>query len=291
MVTVTAPRVKYGTVGDYLSLTRPRSIGPHLLTAAAAMLLAAGPSLSASRLAFTLLGGAFVAAAANTFNSYADRDIDALMLRTRHRPLPSGQVSPNQALVLGASAGLVGVVVLSVLVNWAAAVLAAMALTYYILPYTRWLKRRTWWSTVICSGVGAFPPLIGWVSATQRLEVTPFLLSGIIMLWTLPHFWTLAIFRRADYHLAGLSMAPERGAGVWIVASSVLMVAATLLLAPVAHLGLFYRATAGLLGVVFLGLALPMGRGDSPDRAGRLYRYSIVYIAILFGAVILDTLV
>jgi protoheme IX farnesyltransferase len=245
------------------------------ITAAAAMFLAAKGAPPAATLLFTLLGGGCVAAAANTFNSYLDRDIDALMARTRHRLLPSGRVRPNHALAFGTSIGLIGVLILSGFVNWAAAMLAVVALVYYILPYTLWLKRRTYWSAIIGSGIGAIPPLIGWAAVTHRIELTPFLLSAIIILWTLPHFWTLAIFRRSDYEQAGLRILPEKGVASWIIACSSLLVATTLFLVPAADLGLFYLGTACFLGVGFLYLALRMNHGEPLRTAWHLYGYSI----------------
>jgi len=273
----------------YLRLAKPRGILPHFITAAAAMFMVAGDMPRASTLGFTLMGGGLVAAAANTLNSYLDRDIDALMERTRHRPLPSGQVRPIHALAFAAATGLAGVLILGGLVNWVAAALATAALLYYILPYTLWLKRRTYWSAVIGSGAGALPPLIGWAAVTTQLTLTPFLLSLIIMLWTIPHFWALAVFRRSDYQRAGLAVLPRRGASAWIITCSSLLAGTSLLLAPVAHLGLFYLGAASLLGAGFWYLAIRMKHGEPPP-AHRFYAYSICYMALLFGAMIVDRL-
>lgn len=288
MATATAPNVAIRPLNAYLNLAKPRAILPHLITAAAAMFLAAGGAPPVSTLLLTLLGGGYVAASANTFNSYLDRDIDALMARTRHRPLPSDLVKPNQALAFGVGIGLIGVLILSEFVNWAAAMLAVIALVYYILPYTLWLKRRTYFSAIIGSGIGAIPPLIGWTAVTHRIELTPFLLAAIIILWTLPHFWTLAIFRRDDYAQAGLRILPEKGVAAWIIACSLLLVATTLLLVPAADLGPFYAGTACVLGAGFLYLALRMNHGEPLRTAWHLYGYSIFYIAVLFGAMIID---
>lgn len=291
MATVTSANMTTRLLGSYLGVAKPRAIFPHLITAAAAMFLAARGIPPTSTLIFTLIGGACVAAAANTFNSYLDRDIDALMARTCHRPLPSGKLKPNHALSFGIGIGLIGLFILSRFVNWAAAMLAVIALAYYIFPYTLYLKRRTCLSAVIGSGVGALPPLIGWAAVTQRIELTPFLLSCIIILWTLPHFWTLAVFRRDDYEQAGLRVLPEKGVSTWIIVCSLLLVAATLLLVKVADLGLFYLGAACLLGAGFLSLALRMNHVEPLRTAWHLYRYSIFYIAILFGAMIVDRIV
>jgi protoheme IX farnesyltransferase len=288
MATATAQQAVIRPLQAYLDLTRPKAVLPHLVTAAAAMFLAAGGVPPPATLLFTLLGGGCVAAAANTFNSYLDRDIDALMARTCRRPLPGGLVRPGQALALGLGIGLAGIAILSGLVDLAAAMLAVTALLYYVVPYTLWLKRRTYWSAIIGSTIGAFPPLIGWTVLTHRIEPTPFLLAAIIILWTLPHFWTLALFRRSDYARAGLRILPEKGVFAGILAGSVLMVAVSLLLVPVAGLGLFYTGVASVTGAIFLYLTPRLKRGEHAWVARRLYGYSIFYIAVLFGAMIID---
>ena len=275
----------------YLSLAKPRAIFPHLITAAAAMFLAVKGTPPPLTLFYTLLGGGCVAAAANTFNSYFDRDIDALIARTCQRPLPSGHVRPGYALAFGLGLGLAGVLILNAMVNRTAALLAAAALVYYVLPYTIWLKRRTYWSAVISSGIGAMPPLIGWVAVKQGIGLTPLLLAAIIALWTLPHFWTLAAFRREDYARAGLKMLPEKGVNIWITGCAVLLVITTLLLVPAAGMGFIYAGTAGCLGAGFLYLALRMNFKGSSGAARRLYVYSIFYIAALYGMMIIDRIV
>lgn len=291
MATTIAVGLAARPVEDYVGLAKPRGILPHLVTAAAAMTLAAGGAPPTSTLVLTLVGGGCVAAAANVFNSYLDRDIDARMLRTMHRPLPTGVVKPNQALAFGSILGLAGVALLSGFVDWLAALLAVEALAYYVLPYTFWLKRRTFWSTVIGSGIGANPVLIGWVAITHRFALAPVLLSAIIILWTLPHFWTLAILRKDDYERAGINVLPKRGVAIWVMVCSSLAVAVSLALVPVARLGLLYAGAACLLGAGLVALAWGLVL-DVPRRAAmRLYVYSIFYIAALFGAVIIDRLV
>jgi protoheme IX farnesyltransferase len=291
MATVSIPRAATKQFSAYLNLAKPGGILPHFITASSAMCLAAGGAPPASTLVFTLLGGGCVAAAANTFNSYFDRDIDALMARTCHRPLPSAKVRPGPALAFGTILALIGVLLLGVMVNRSAAILAAAALAYYILPYTLLLKRRTYWSVIVGSGIGAITPLIGWTAVTSRIEATPFLLSAIIIFWTLPHFWSLAVFRQDEYEQAGLKVMPPKGVAIWIIASSLLLVAATLLLAPAAGLGLFYSMTASTLGAVFLLMALRMNPLKALNKARQLYGYSIFYIGFLFSAMIVTRLV
>jgi protoheme IX farnesyltransferase len=286
--TVTTSRLASGTLRAYLRVTKPAAILPHFITAAAAMSLAAKGTPPANLLAWTLLGGGCVAAAANTFNSYLDRDIDALMARTRHRPLASGRLKPNHALVLGAVSMVVGFLILGGLVNRIAAMLAALVLGYYILPYTLWLKRRTYWGTIIGSGIGAIPPLIGWVAVTKQVELTPFLLSAIIMLWTLPHFWSLAFFRREEYIGVGIRVLPGKGVASGIIGCCILLAAVTLLLAPAAGLDRFYLGAACFLDAGLLYLALRMKQRGTPQAARHLYVYSIIYLTLLFGAIMID---
>jgi protoheme IX farnesyltransferase len=290
MATV-ATRQTYTPVIDFLRLAKPRAILPHFITAAAAMFLAARGVPNADTLLFTLLGGGCMAAAANTFNSYLDRDIDALMARTRNRPLPSLRLNPNHAIAFGVGISLAGIFILSVFVSWLTALLAIFSLAYYILPYTLWLKRRSHWGVIVGSGAGAITPLIGWVAVTSRLELMPFLLSAIIVLWTLPHFWALAVFRQSDYERAGIRALPPGGVIPWLSVCSLLLVAATLVLGLTADLGLFYLVAAFILGGGFLYLALGLNRTELSAPAHRLYRYSIFYISFLFLAMIADKLV
>ena len=289
METVSAPRVSIGPFGAYLSLTKPKAIPAHFLTAAAAMFLAAGGAPPSSTLLLTLLGGGCTAAAANTLNCFFDRDIDALMARTRGRPLPSGLVRPDHALIFAGVLGLAGISILGGLVSSAAAILALVALAYYVLAYTLWLRRRTRWSSIVGSAIGAVPPIIGWVVVTDRVTLAPFLLSAIIILWTVPHFWALAYFRRREYAEAGLRTPSEKGAGIWITASSSALVAASLVLAPAAGLGFVYIAAACALGAGLIYLGVRMSRREPLPAARHLYSYSIVYLAVLFGAMIVDT--
>ena len=290
MTTSTVTLRRIGYFAGYLDLAKPKSIIAHLITAAAGVVLAAGGRPQVDILVFTLGGGACLAAAANALNSYLDRDIDALMLRTSRRPLPSGRVAPDRALGLGAGLGAVGMLILGLWVNWLSAAIAVAALAYYGL-YTLFLKRRSRWAAVAGSGAGALPPLIGWVAVTNRIEMTPLVLSLMIALWTLPHFWALAIYRREDFERAQLRVMHAKGVFGSIAGCSLLLTAASLLLWRVAHLGPIYLTVASLLGSGLLGLALTLRRGDKTAAARRLYGYSIAYIAVIFAAMIVDTIV
>ncbi len=167
-----------------------------------------------------------------------------------------------------------------------AAILAFIALVYYVFAYTLFLKWRAPWNVLIGSGVGGLTPLIGWVAVTNRLAATPFLLSAIIILWTLPHFWSLAVFRRTDYEQAGIKALPSKGVTATTIICSVLLVAVSLWLARAADLGFFYLGVASVLGAGFLYLALQMNQRERLSAAKRFYSYSILYIAFLFIAMI-----
>jgi heme o synthase len=271
---------------DYLRLAKPRAILPHLITAGSAMFLAVNGVPPLHTLLLTLAGGGLVAAASNALNCYFDRELDGRMARTRSRPLPAGRIAPRQALGFGIVVGAAGLVILGGFVGLLAAILAFIALVYYVFAYTLFLKSRAPWNVVIGSGVGGLTPLIGWVAVTDRLAATPFLLSAIIILWTIPHFWSLAVFRRSNYEQAGINALPLKGVSVTTITCSVLLVAVSLLLVRAADLGLSYLGAASVLGAGFLYLAFQMGRRRRLLAARRFHSYSILYIAFLFLAMI-----
>jgi protoheme IX farnesyltransferase len=273
---------------DYLSLAKPRVIMLHLLTAAAAMFLAGKGLPPLALFLSTLVGGGLVAGASNALNCCLDIDLDRSMSRTRLRPLPAARLRPFQAWLLAAFLGGGGLLVLSLLVSWTTAFLALAALAYYILVYTLWLKRRTYWSSILGSGAGAFPPLIGWMAVTGRIEFTPFFLFGLVVLWTLPHFWSLVIYRKDDYQGAGLGLLPRTHAELWILMSAVGLVALSLVTSRVASLGWIYLAAALALGVSLLVLAWQLWLKPTRDSARRLYRFSLLYLLVLFSAMLID---
>jgi protoheme IX farnesyltransferase len=283
-------RTSVAAFQDYLRLAKPLAILPHLITATSAMFLAAKDLPALYTLLLTLTGGGLVVAASNTLNCYFDRELDGHMARTRSRPLPAGRITPQQALTFGIVTGAVGLYILGQFAGLPAAILAFIALVYYVFAYTLFLKWRAPWNVLIGSGVGGLTPLIGWVAVTNRLAATPFLLSAIIILWTLPHFWALAIFRRNDYEQAGIKALPSKGVTAMIITSSILLVAVSLLLAPTANLGFFYIGVASVLGIGFLYLALQMNQREPLSKAWRLHSYSIFYIALLFAAMIASKL-
>ena len=223
---------------DYLSLLKPRVVLLHLFTAFTAMFIAARGFPEGKTLTLVLLGGGLTAGAANALNCYFDRELDKTMPRTRQRPLPTGRLSPAQALVFALACATVGLSLLAWL-SLTATALAAGAFAFYVLVYTLWLKRSTALSAVLSSGVGAVPPLIGWIAVTGHFAITPFLLFALIALWTPPHFWALALVRGDEYKKAGLSVLPRNKPAIWIKVYAILLLVLSLVLAPVAHLNFF----------------------------------------------------
>ena len=279
---------------SYVALTKPRIIVLLLITAFAAMLVAANGVVSPWIIVFTLAGGAASAGAANAINQVLDRDIDAVMARTRRRPIPSGAVAPPFALAFAILLGATAFVELAVLVNLTSAVLALAALFFYVFIYTVWLKRSTPQNIVIGGAAGAMPPLVGWAAATGRVELPALILFLIIFLWTPPHFWALALYRRDDYARAHVPMLPvvagEDETRRQIVIYSVLLVASSLLLLVFGRMGWVYGATAAAIGAVFIVLAVRVRRERTPRSAVRLFGYSMVYLALLFAAMVADRL-
>ncbi len=284
----------------YLALTKPRIVELLLVTTVPAMLLAARdePSLDAGRLlwliTWTLVGGSLAAGSANAMNCYVDRDIDEIMNRTRRRPLPAHDISPGAALVFGLVLGVVSVTLLAVLVNQLAALLTFVAIAFYVVVYTLLLKRSTTQNIVIGGAAGALPPVIGWAAVTGQLGSVPLLLFLIVFYWTPPHFWALSIRLVRDYAAAGVPMLPVvRGIEVTngkILLYAVLLVGLTLVLIPVASMGVLYTIAAVSLGGWFLAGCWWLWRSRSAAGAIRIYRDSITYLAGLFAAIALDAL-
>ncbi|MGH2453645.1 MAG: heme o synthase [bacterium] len=278
---------------DYLALTKPRIILLLLATTATTMVVAAGGGVPPALLVYTMLGGALAAGAANAINMYWDRDVDSVMARTRRRPVPAGRIPPPRALGFGLALGALSVAVLGPLVNWLSAALAVAGILFYVFIYTIWLKRVTPQNIVIGGAAGAVPPLVGWAAVTGEVAVPALLLFAIVFLWTPPHFWALALYRRADYEAAGIPMLPvvagEAETRRQIVRYSLALVAVSLLLVPLGGAGTLYLIAAVVLGAVFLHLAFAVGR-EASRGAVRLFGYSIMYLALLFSALAVDRL-
>jgi protoheme IX farnesyltransferase len=281
------------TISAYLNLTKPRIIVLLLLTTLGAM-LAAEPGLPPLGLVVaTLLGGALSAAAANTLNCYLDRDIDRLMERTRERrALPAGRLVPSQALRFGLVLAALSFIELALLVNLLAAALAQAAIWFYVFVYTGWLKRSTPSNIVIGGAAGAVPPLVGWAAVTGRIDLPALYLFAIVFFWTPPHFWALALLLKREYGQASVPMLPVvRGDDETrrqILLYTLLLVALTVIMVPFQLVGALYLAAALILGGLFLYYAVRLVREGTQRAAARLFGYSIVYLALLFTAVVVD---
>jgi heme o synthase len=280
-------------VGSYFALTKPRIIELLLITTVPSMVLAAGRWPGLWPVLATLIGGSLSAGGANALNNYVDRDIDQIMKRTRSRPLARHEVPPSHALVLGVALGVAGFGWLWATTNLLAAAIATAALLFYVFVYTLRLKRTTTQNIVIGGAAGAAPALVGWAAVTGSLALPAWVLFLIVFYWTPPHFWALAIRYREDYEKAGVPMLPVV-AGVEattrkMLLYTALMVAISLLLVPVAGMRWIYLAAAIVLGAWFLWDTWRVYR--RPEDAMRLFTTSTVYLAALFGAVMLDVLV
>jgi protoheme IX farnesyltransferase len=263
-----------------------------LLTAFVPMVLSAEGTPSLKRVGLTLLGGYLCAGGAGAVNCYLDRDLDARMARTRDRAIPSGRVEPLHALLFGLLLVLGSGLILWFGTHPAAAVLALLGFGVYVGVYTLWLKRRSSWNVVVGGLAGAAPPLVGWAAATGTLSATPFLLAAIVFLWTPAHFWALALMRRKEYAQAGVPMLPVvRGEGATrqqILVYAALTVALTVMPVVGGVMHAVYGISAGVLGGLLLGLAVRMVREgeDATDR--RFYVFTLLYLAALFAAMLVD---
>jgi heme o synthase len=283
------------TVTAYYRLTKPRIVLLLLITTVPAMLLAAEGLPSPLLILATLAGGALAAGSANAINMYLDRDIDAIMRRTRQRPLPAHAIAPGHALRFGFVLGAIAFYFLAVAVNVLAAVLALSAIAFYVFVYTMWLKRTTAQNIVIGGAAGAVPALVGWAAVTGGLAWPAIVLFAIVFVWTPPHFWALAMRFSGDYAAAGVPMLPvvrgEDETRRQILLYSLVLFATTLVLVPVGHMGPIYTGAAVLLGGSFVYRSLLVWRSPDDARTRRLFSFSILYLAGLFGAVGADALV
>jgi protoheme IX farnesyltransferase len=279
----------------YLQLTKPRIVLLLLITTVPAMILARRGVPSLWLTLATLFGGTMSAAGANAINQYVDRDIDEVMTRTRRRPLPARAIEPTRALVFGILLGIAGFVWLTFLVNLLSALLSTAALLFYVFVYTLWLKRSTPQNIVIGGAAGAAPAIVGWAAVTGKVEWPAVLLFAIVFVWTPPHFWALSLRYQGDYAMARVPMLPVvAGREVTtrqILAYSVVLLVVSLVLWPVAGTGLIYPIAALSLGGMFVAKAVHLRARATTAAAMSLFRYSIVYLALLFTAVALDTLV
>jgi heme o synthase len=277
-------------LADYVTLTKPRVQLLLLLTTVATMEVAGSPSLGLILL--TLLGGALSAGGAGAVNHWYDRDIDVRMARTATRPIPAGRISPRAALTFGIVLAALSFVELSLTVNVLAAALALSGFLGYVFVYTLWLKRSTPQNIVIGGAAGAVPPLVGWAAVTGGLDGSALYLFAIVFYWTPPHFWALSLLMKDEYAKVSVPMLPvvrgEDETRRQITLYSVLLVAITFLPFAGRLFDGLYAAASGVLGGIFLWLAARLQRNPDRRAALRLYLYSLLYLALLFAAMVAD---
>jgi protoheme IX farnesyltransferase len=283
---------------DFVALTKPRVMTLVVFTGQCGLL--AAPVAIHPVLGFTaVLCIALAAGAAGALNQWYEADLDALMKRTAGRPLPAGRMDRQSALHFGVGLGSFAVLLMGLAVNWLAASILAASILFYVLIYTVWLKRRTPQNIVIGGAAGAFPPLIGWAAATGDVSLLPILLFLLIFLWTPPHFWALSLFVRSDYAAAGVPMLPvvagPKVTRQQVVLYTVPMAAVAVAPWPLGLTGALYGVAALLLSGAFFLLSLRVlfnratePEGMKPER--RLFAFSILYLFILFGALVADRL-
>jgi protoheme IX farnesyltransferase len=281
-----------GVARDYYELTKPRIAYLLLITTFAAMMMAERglPPLGLTLL--TLVGGALAAGSAGAFNCVLDRDIDRLMSRTMKRPTATGRISPLAGFVFATLLGALSFGLLYRFVNPLAAWLSLGGNLYYVLVYTLWLKRTTPLNIVIGGAAGAVPPLVGWAAVAHGVGAPALGLFALIFLWTPPHFWALALGASADYERANVPMLPNvhgaRRTKIEIFAYTLVLVAVSLALTPLGIMGLWYFVPAAILGAIFIWDAWKVLRGPTVPFARMLFKYSLVYLALMCAAMVLD---
>jgi protoheme IX farnesyltransferase len=280
-------------VRDYAALLKPRVMSLVVFTGLAGLVVAPGglhPLLAAVAVLCIAVG----AGAAGAINMWYDRDIDGLMERTRKRPIPAGRIAPDKALAFGVALSVLSVMLMGLAVNWIAGTLLALAIGFYVFIYTIWLKRRTPQNIVIGGAAGAFPPTIGWAAVTGTVTLDSIALFMIIFMWTPPHFWSLALYRAGDYAKAGVPMLPVV-AGKAETRRQILVY--TLLLVPLSFVplilgmaGMTYGLVVAVMGACFLLLAVRVLRERGGRAARHMFRFSILYLFVLFAALIVEHL-
>ncbi len=284
-----------GTLSDYYEITKPRIAYLLLITTFAAMVMAARGLPPIGLTLLTLAGGALAAGSAGCFNCIFDRDIDRLMVRTMTRPIAAGRISARAALVFATVLGIVSFAVLYRFVNPLAAELSLAGNAYYVLIYTMWLKRATTLNIVIGGAAGAVPPLVGWAAVDHNVGAPALALFALIFLWTPPHFWALALMANTDYEKAKIPMLPNvRGVARTkkeIFVYSIVLVVMSLALTPLHVMGFWYLVPAAILGGVFLWDAWRMLVGPTKPLARVLFKYSLLYLALMCGAMVVDRVI
>ncbi|MEO1265683.1 MAG: heme o synthase [Pseudomonadota bacterium] len=287
-----------GAVEDYWALLKPRVMSLSIFTAFVGMIAAPG-EINPFIAGIALLAIAVGAGASGALNMWYDADIDAEMQRTRARPIPRGRVMPDDALAFGTVLSVLSVLTLGLLVNYTAGALLGLTIAFYIFVYTMWLKRRTPQNIVIGGAAGAFPPMIGWAAVTGGVSIESILLFAIIFIWTPPHFWALALYRCRDYERVGVPMLPvaagAKATRFQILAYSALMAPLGVAPAFTTLAGPVYGVFAAVLGAIFLWRAYDVYRiedgRDADAAAKRLFAFSILYLFLIFGGILVDQIV
>ncbi len=284
----------WAVLNDYLTLTKPPIILLLLITAAGGMFLAAKGIPSLPLLGLVWAGGALASAGANAINHQLDRDIDLVMSRTRQRPVADQRISPAKALIFGIMLNLLAFLVLAAWVNLLAAALTLSATLFYVFVYTLWLKRSTPQNIVIGGAAGSIPPLVGWAAVTGGLDLPAVYLFAIIFFWTPPHFWALSLLIQQDYERARIPMLPVVATRDYttlnIFLYTLVLVGITAIFAASPAVHGIYLLAALVLGGIFLALAWRLRRESTRKRARTLYLYSLLYLALLFVSLMVDTL-
>ena len=276
---------------DMVMLTKPRIISLLLVTTIAPMFVAGNPGWLLC--VVVLVGGYLMAGGANAVNMYLDSDIDTQMSRTRLRPIPSGRMGPRSVLAFGIALATAATFLLARFTNVLTAVLALAGFYFYVFVYTRWLKRTTPQNIVIGGAAGAFPPLVGWAAMTGTIDLTAVYLFLIVFYWTPPHFWALALLKQRDYGRAGVPMAPlvwgERETMRQMMWYNVILIALTLLPAAFGAFGIIYLVSAAVLGAILLvGVIRVSTSAEWTKPAWWVYKFSLLYLALLFVAMVVD---
>jgi heme o synthase len=276
---------------DFVALLKPRVMSLVVFTGAVGMVVAPG-TLHPILALVAVLCIAVGAGASGCINMWYERDVDAIMRRTRNRPIPAGRIEPRTALEFGVVLAVGSVTLMGLAANWTAAALLALAIGFYVFVYTVWLKRRTPQNIVIGGAAGAFPPMIGWAAVTGDVSMASVVLFAIIFFWTPPHFWSLALYRAGDYEKAGIPMLPVvAGAAVTrrqILLYATLMLPLSLLPWGMGFAGTVYGVGAAVLGLVFIWGAVRILIAKTDQAARWMFRFSILYLALLFGLLVVD---
>ena len=281
-------------VSDFIELLKPRVMSLVVFTGFGGLMVAPG-EIHPVVAAIAILCIAVATGASGAINMWYEQDLDARMERTKNRPLPAGRMEPETALAFGVLLAGGSVLVMALGVNYAAAAILALAIGFYVFVYTIWLKRRTPQNIVIGGAAGAFPPMIGWAAVTGDVSIGGIALFALIFMWTPPHFWALALYKCEDYERAGVPMLPVVS-GVLETKKQILLY--TLILLPVSMVpwwvstaSVFWGVLAGIMGVVFIALAVKLWFDDTCRAPRRMFRFSLLYLSVLFAALIVDSLV